>query len=174
MEKLRSFVKRHRRLVVKAALLLLSCVLTFGLYQSLSYSWPMHEHKYRRAYKSLCADKPTVLYDRALVAYQSGDYEAAKEMLVKAYSACLDSHGRIPESRRQFASSIQFLLGNALVKMKMIKPAIEAYKESLRLEPTNLYAKYNLELLRSQDNGGSGEGSGSPGSGGNNGGKKGI
>ena len=172
MEKLRSFVKGHRLQVVKAVLILLSCVLIFGLYQSVSYSWPMYGHKYRKAYKSLCADKPTVLYDAALAAYQSGAYEAAKEMLVKAHSRCLDSSGRIPESRRQLASSIQFLLGNTLVKMKMVKPAIEAYKESLRLEPSNLYAKYNLELLQSQ-NSGSGEGSGNPG-GGNNGGKKGI
>ena len=47
-----------------------------------------------------------------------------------------------------------FNLGNSLLKSKKIKESIEAYKGSLKLDPDNLEAKYNLayaqDLLREQ------------------------
>lgn len=173
MNKVSLFVKRHRLHLVTALLVMFAGVFIFGLYQAISYSWPMYTQDYRDAYRSAVSDKPTVLYDASLVAYQAGEFQLAKEMLSKAYAACLDSSGHIPESRRNLAAKIQFLLGNACVKMQMVKPAIEAYKETLRHEPTNLYAKYNLELLRSQNNGNAPGDSSNPG-GGKDGGKKGV
>ena len=39
-------------------------------------------------------------------------------------------------------------LGNSLLKAKKYKESIEAYKQSLKLDPTNYDAKYNLEYAR--------------------------
>lgn len=174
MDKVWLFLKKHRLPMVKALMVLFFGILMFGVYQAASYSWPMYKQDYAKAYYSLVGDKPTVLYDASLAAYQAGEFKLAKDMLIKAYSQCLDSSGHIPESKRQFAAKIQFLLGNVLVKMQMVKPAIEAYKESLRLEPNDLYAKYNLELLRSKNNGNASGDPNNPSGGGSNGGKKGI
>lgn len=176
MEKIKAFFSAHRVGVVATVLVLLLAVLAFGCYQALTYSWPMHRGDYETAFESYSADRPTVLYDAALAAYQAEEYQAAKELLVKAYNECNNGEGVIPDSRRLLASRIQFLLGNTYVKLKKTEAAVKAYEESLRYDPNNLYTKYNLELLQSQSAGGGGEG-GDPnnsGGAGKGGGKKGI
>jgi tetratricopeptide (TPR) repeat protein len=175
MEKLKTFFQKYRVGMVLLGLVLCLGVFGYGVYQAVTYTWPMHRQDFRAASGSAAADKPLALYDFGLAAYQAGYHEAAKKILAEAYSACADSSGQIPESRRQLAAQIQFLLGNTYVKLHKVDAAVQAYEESLRLDPTNLYAKYNLELLKSQKSGGSGGGNqGNPGGSGKGGGKKGI
>lgn len=176
MEKIKGFINTYHTVVRVVVLVLALSVFGFGVYQSLTYSWPMYKGDYKAAYSSSAADKAIVLYDAGLAAYQNGDLENAHNLLTKAYSALNDSKGTIPESRKYLGSQVQFLLGNTKAKMKKVPEATEAYQQALRLDPTNLYAKYNLELLQSQP-GGAGGSQGDPkgpGGQGSGGGKKGI
>ncbi|HJY88287.1 MAG TPA: tetratricopeptide repeat protein [Candidatus Acidoferrales bacterium] len=174
MERLKEFFQKHRAGVVQVAVVLFLGLFAYGVYQGATYTWPMHRGAFHRASQSKVGDKPTALYDSGLQAYQAQEYEAAKSELTAAYSACTDDAGLIPGSRKQLCAQIQFLLGNTYVNLKKVQSAIQAYEESLRLDPTNLYAKYNLELLKSQSAGGGGGDQGNPGGSGKGGGKKGI
>jgi len=177
MEAIKSFLQARRAGIVSIAAVLMAGALLFGVYQAVTYSWPMHEGRYRDAFESMVADEATVQYDAALAAYKAGDFETAKKLLTTAFSSCTNSEGVIPESRKQLGSQIQFLLGNTYVKLEKTEPAVKAYEESLRLDPSNLYTKYNLELLQSQSGGNGGGGAGDPqgpGGAGKGGGKKGI
>jgi len=174
MESIKAYISGHRLQVALAGLFVLVLVLAFGLYQLFTYSLPMALGNYPVAYRSASADRAMVLYDAGLAAYREGDYDSARKLLVEAYSACTGSSGQISESKQKLASQVQFLLGNALYKTKKSKPAIEAWKQALRLDPTNLYAKYNLELLQSNNGGAASDSPDSPGGSGGGGGKKGI
>ncbi len=174
MEKLKQFFQNHRVGVVQVVLVLFLGLFAYGVYQAATYTWPMHAGAFHSASESRVADKPIALYDSGLAAYMAEDYGTAKRELVAAYAACADGSGAISESHTQLCAQIQFLLGNTYVNLKKADSAIQAYEESLRLDPTNLYAKYNLELLKSQKSGGGGGDQGNPGGSGKGGGKKGI
>lgn len=130
----------------------------FGVYALFSYSVPMLNGNYRSASESSFAgDKAIAMYDHGLMMYQRGEFKGAVKAFNDAYNACLGEQGVVSDDKRKLASEIKFLAGNALVKDKQLTQAVEAYKESLRLDPNNLYAKYNLEMLQ-QMNGGKGPG----------------
>lgn len=127
----------------------------FGLYMLFSYSVPMLKGNYGSASNSYAADRCVSLYDTGLQFYQAEEYKPATLALTDAYNACLGPQGLVSDEHRKLAANIKFLTGNALVYQKQLKQAVEAYKEALRLDPDNLEAKYNLELLQ-QMNGGKG------------------
>lgn len=104
-------------------------------------------------------DKPILLLNAAMVEVQNREGEKAKALMSSAYEACLDDGGNVSPRWKSTAATIKFRQANLLVGMQDIEGAIEAYCESLRLEPDNMDAKYNLELLLLRTGGG---GSGKP------------
>lgn len=134
-----------------------------GFYMLFFNSIPMLNGNFHGAAESYFIDRPLALYDAGLQRYRDEDYKGAVTILNDAYNACLGAQGVVSDDKRKLAGTIKFLTGNALVKQKQLQQAVEAYKEALRLDPSNLDAKYNLELLQ-QMNGGKGPGSG-PGEG---------
>jgi len=112
---------------------------------------------YKSASEASVGDTTIPHYNYGVQLYDAEVYPASVEVLTKAYNALLEGDGGVADNHRQLAAQIKFLTGNALVKAGKPKGAVEAYKEALRLDPTHMYAKYNLELLQ-QMNGGKGPG----------------
>lgn len=147
----------------------------WGGYRFVTYTVPMLEGDYIRAAEG-GGDRASALYDAGLKAYENEDYKSAKDHFTKAQSALTDEAGGMPDSKKALAAQIQFSLGNTYFRQKQLKLAAEAYKQSLRLDPANLEAKYNLELLQMMLAGGAGggDGKGDPNGGAPGGPKKGI
>jgi tetratricopeptide (TPR) repeat protein len=137
------------------------CVLVFfaGVYFLFSNSISMLRHDFEDAANSPVTERSVTWYDVGLQRYEAQDYDNAVKALQLAYNDCLGKNGVVNDDKRKLASNIKFLTGNALVRGKQLQQAVEAYKDALRLDPDNLYAKYNLEMLQSM-NGGQGPGSG--------------
>ena len=172
MQTILKFLQRRQLDLLR--LLRLCCIAAalFAAYAVVFYTVPMFQGDYQAAANSGVNDDAVAFYDAALAAYQQENYKIAIEQLNAAYTACATDRGEIPAERLALASQIKFLTGNALVKSRRPKAAVEAYKEALRLDPSHMYAKYNLELLL-QMNGGKGPGDDEGGgSGAGNGGKK--
>ncbi|MEJ2615785.1 MAG: tetratricopeptide repeat protein, partial [Ignavibacteriaceae bacterium] len=78
--------------------------------------------------------------------YKQGRYDDA----IKSYQSAL-TESESPEQKAKVYHNI----GNSLLKDKKIKPSIEAYKNSLKLNPTDEDTKYNLSyalsLLKKQN-----------------------
>lgn len=173
MNTMKKFLHDRRLLLAQLTVLAFALLAIVGAYRWFSYSQPMLAGNYPAASESLSADRAVALYDAAVVYYQNEKFDVALKILDAAYTEVSGPGGEIPADRKKLAAEIKFLAGNALVKTKQLSKAVEAYKEALRLDPTNLYAKYNLELLQ-QMNGGKGPGDEPGGSGPGKGGKKGI
>lgn len=67
--------------------------------------------------------------------YKQAKYEDAGKQFIESH--------RMNEERDKKAASM-YNLGNSLLKSGKLKESIEAYKNSLRLDPGNMQAKYNL------------------------------
>jgi tetratricopeptide (TPR) repeat protein len=159
MNTIATYVHGARFVIAKGIRILALIGLLFGIYALWSHSVPMLNGKYRDAAESYVGDHAVALYDAGLQQYQAEEFEGAIKTLTDAYNKCLGPQGVVDDEKRKLAAEIKFLTGNALVKSKKLSKAVEAYKETLRLEPNHLYAKYNLELLQ-QMNGGKGPGEG--------------
>ena len=72
--------------------------------------------------------------------YRSDDYQRALE----AYQRAIESGD--PE----LASSAWYNLGNALYRQQQLEQSLEAYKQALRLDPSDVDAKHNLERVLEQ------------------------
>jgi len=88
-------------------------------------------------------DSPELHYDLAAALYKSGKLQEAEEELQSSLRSAPD----------ELKSRVLFNLGNCMMKEAQDKPdpsllkaAAEFYKESLKLEPDDLDAKFNLEL----------------------------
>lgn len=158
-DKFKSALRANGVVLGKWAMALCVVIFLVGLYMLFSNSIPMMSHDYESAASSAASDQSVVLYDVGLQRYQAQKYEGALKALNDAYNACLGKNGVVNDDKRKLAGNIKFLTGNALVRSKQLQQAVEAYKDALRLDPDNLYAKYNLEMLQSM-NGGQGPGSG--------------
>lgn len=164
-------------LVVMAAGILLAL---YGAFRLASYSYPMLTENFERAAQSTVGDPPVALYDFGVKAYKAGDPALAKDAFTEAFNQLTKNTGVVPPDRKELAGRIQFMLGVVNEQAKQFRVAVTAYEDSLRFQPDNLDAKYNLERLKSQfpdmGKGGAG-GSSDPGkqpSNGNQGNKKGI
>lgn len=151
----------------------------WGGWRMIAYSLPMQTGDYVRAAESGSGNAANAYYDAGLLAYENEQYKDAKELFTAAQSALTSSSGDLPQEARAMAAKIQFALGNNYFRQKQLKAAAEAYRQSLRFDPTNLEAKYNLELMQKllASGGGSGNGPGDPkdpGGAGPGGPKKGI
>jgi hypothetical protein len=122
------------------------------------------------------------LYDRGLTEYRqalaSSDASTAQDLwtragndLTAAYNQLLkEGNGSVPHSSRQLAADIQFQLGNMQVMdglaeqdVKLIQTGVQSYEQCLRLDPSNLAARYNIELLEQSDQVNKKENPGGPG-----------
>ena len=74
--------------------------------------------------------------------FNAGDALYKQEKYEDAGKKFIESH-RMNEDRDKKAGSM-YNLGNSLLKAGKLKESIEAYKNSLRLNPGNMQAKYNL------------------------------
>ncbi len=74
--------------------------------------------------------------------FNAGDALYKQEKYEDAGKQFIESH-RMNEDRDKKAGSM-YNLGNSLLKAGKLKESIEAYKNSLRLNPGNMQAKYNL------------------------------
>lgn len=151
----------------------------WGGWRMIAYSLPMQTGDYVRAAESGSGNAANAYYDAGLLAYENEQYKDAKELFTAAQSALTSSSGDLPPEARAMAAKIQFALGNNYFRQKQLKAAAEAYRQSLRFDPENLEAKYNLELMQKllASGGGSGNGPGDPkdpGGAGPGGPKKGI
>jgi len=79
--------------------------------------------------------------------YNQGKYEEAAKLFRQNYEMNEDS---------QKKASAMYNMGNSLLKAENFGESIEAYKNSLRLDPNNMEAKYNLayaqDMLQQQQN----------------------
>jgi tetratricopeptide (TPR) repeat protein len=157
--KAQAFVVGHRKKWAIIALMLFAAAMCYGVYRLVAYSVPLYTGDPYRAAQAGVGDEAVAIYNAGLTAYERQNYDVAKEIFTQGYSSLTDSTGTIPQSRQKLASDFQFELGNTLVKSGKVPDAIEAYKQALRHNPDNLPAKYNLELLNAQLNGG-GDGNG--------------
>jgi tetratricopeptide (TPR) repeat protein len=159
MDRITSLLRENGVVLGKTVRVACIFAFLFGFYMLFSNSIPMLTKDYEGAADSYVADRSLALYDAGLQRYRGGDNKGAVRVLNDAYNACLGAKGVVSDDKRKLAGDIKFLTGNALVGQKQLQQAVEAYKDALRLDPNNLYAKYNLELLQAM-NGGKGPGPG--------------
>ena len=99
-----------------------------------------------KAYEDALVDAPqsSILHFNAGdAAYQTGDYSKAEKEFKEA------SQSAIPVLK----AAAHYNLGNALFRQQRWADAVEAYKESLRVNPKDKDAKYNLMIaLNAQKN----------------------
>ena len=81
-------------------------------------------------------------YNAANSHYRMEDYQQAQQEIEQALVG--------EESQQALDQSSYYNLGNTFFQAQQFEPAIEAYKEALRLNPDDLQAKQNLELALRQ------------------------
>ncbi len=85
--------------------------------------------------------------------FNSGDALYKQKKYDDAGKQFIESHKMIEEKDKRSAS--MYNLGNSLLMANKLKESIEAYKNSLKLNPVNMEAKYNLayaqDLLKKQE-----------------------
>ena len=79
-----------------------------------------------------------IMYNLGTVQYSQKDYEKAVRQFTEAATS----------EDLQLRKSSFYNLGNTLFRMEKHKEAIEAYKEALRLDPHDMDAKHNIEVIR--------------------------
>jgi Ca-activated chloride channel family protein len=81
-------------------------------------------------------------YNAANSHYRMEDYQQAQQEIERALVA--------EESQQALDQHSYYNLGNTFFQAQQFEPAIQAYKEALRLNPDDLEAKQNLELALRQ------------------------
>lgn len=142
-------------------------LLTFIIAMLLSFTIPGHsqgEKKYlrqgNREYENKKYSESEISYRRAIdkndelpdaffntgdALYRQNKFEDAGQEFVETYE--------MTDDKKKKAASL-YNLGNSLLKADKIRESIDAYKSSMRLDPGNIDAKYNLayaqDLLQQQ------------------------
>jgi tetratricopeptide (TPR) repeat protein len=129
---LRKFVAERRHLILLAMILVCGLAI-FSKGVELS-SW---------------RNEQVELYNQGLTAYLAGDFEGAVQLFdqsLAAYREHLQSNEDDPhrliygEPSLELAALANFQKGKALLLLEQVRPAIEAFMESLRLNPGNDYS----------------------------------
>ena len=104
------------------------------------------EIDYRRAMSS-DENYADAVFNAGDALYNQGKYEEAAKLFQQNYEMNEDN---------QKKASAMYNMGNSLLKAENFGESIEAYKKSLRLDPNNMEAKYNLayaqDMLQQQQN----------------------
>ncbi len=142
-------LKKHTGSWFKQGILLLPALLLSGI--SL---FAQGERKFirqgNREFEKQNYSESEISYRRAIdknkssadAVFNAGDALYKQEKFEDAGKQFIESH-RMNEDRDKKAGSM-YNLGNSLLKAGKLKESIEAYKNSLRLNPGNMQAKYNL------------------------------
>lgn len=142
-------LKKHTGSWFKQGILLLPALLLSGI--SL---FAQGERKFirqgNREFENQNYSESEISYRRAIdknkssadAVFNAGDALYKQEKFEDAGKQFIESH-RMNEDRDKKAGSM-YNLGNSLLKAGKLKESIEAYKNSLRLNPGNMQAKYNL------------------------------
>lgn len=81
----------------------------------------------------------TTVYDAAVIAYKSGDYQTAHDYFdYLARAATTDT----------LKMQSRFNLGNTQVRLKQLEQAIESYRSILQDDPSHEMARHNLEKVQ--------------------------
>jgi Ca-activated chloride channel family protein len=83
-------------------------------------------------------DNPEVTYNRAVSQYRNGDFQGASEGFGRSAGA----------KDKALQEKSWYNLGNSLSYMQKFKEAVDAYENTLKLNPENVKAKENLELVK--------------------------
>lgn len=166
MTKLIALAYRLRICLAAVAFLVALGLIGLGGYRYLSWTSPLADGNYGHAAESQLGDQAVALYDRGLSEYRQAlatdDADAAQTLwqnaqadLSAAYNQLIaEGNGSVPDSSRKLAADLQFQLGNMQVmtglaqqSVELIQAGVQSYEECLRLDPGNLAARYNIELL---------------------------
>lgn len=107
--------------------------------------WNGHYDRALKYYNDALVDMPhsSVLHFNAGdAAYQTGDFEKAEKEFAQAAESGV----------RPLQAAAHYNRGNALFRQNKWEEAIEAYKESLRINPQDEDAKYNLSVALKMKN----------------------
>lgn len=140
-----------QKLIARLGKLALSLAIAFafgyGFYGLFTYALPLSKNDFRQAMSSVVADETEVLINGAAQEYEQGNYEDATKALELALDKMVTKSGQHKLQDRWKLERVYFLLGKSYHRQKQFDKAAENYKETLRLNPNHLFAKYNLEML---------------------------
>lgn len=145
----------------KFAIILVTCVLSFLSTQLYGQSDRKFIRQGNREFKNEKFSEAEIYYRRALsdnkesekAVFNVGDALYKQNKFEDAGKHFME-HYRMTDNKKKKAESM-YNLGNSLLMNEKLKESIEAYKESLKLDPQNVRAKYNLayaqDKLRQQE-----------------------
>ncbi len=154
------FNKNHIKYCEKSEALILLFMLCFtgSLYAQADRKFIRQGN---REYEKDKFSESEISYRRALdknktsgdAVFNSGDALYKQKKYEDAGKQFIESHKMIEEKDKRSAS--MYNLGNSLLMANKLKESIEAYKNSLKLNPQSLEAKYNLayaqDMLKKQE-----------------------
>ncbi len=132
---LRKFVAQRRQTI---RMMLLAVILACGL---LIFSKGVELSSWR--------NEQVELYNQGLTAYLEGDFEGAVQLFDQSLAAYREHRQANEDDLHRFiygepslelAALANFQKGKALLLLEQVRPAIEAFMESLRLNPGNDYS----------------------------------
>jgi tetratricopeptide (TPR) repeat protein len=151
------------RLIISLAI---ACAFGYGFYGLFTYVMPMSQDNFGIARKSLVKDETEVFlngaardYDQSLLTNGHVDQlklAEATKVLELELDKLIAKNGHYSLTEKSKLTRVYFLLGKCYQRQKKADKAIEAYEDTLRLDPDNLPAKYNLEMLIMGGQGGDG------------------
>jgi len=166
MSKFKTHLFRLRIVAAAVVFFLALATVALGAYRYVSWTAPLDHGDYGKAASSAVGERAIALYDHGLIEWRrvqtdkdrsaaQADLSASQNDLNAAYNALLEEGGgTVDDGSKKLASDIQFTLGNIQVMVglsqqdvKLIQSGVQNYEECLRLDPDNLAAKYNIELL---------------------------
>lgn len=149
----------HIRFLAKSGLLVLFLLANFT-----GSAWSQADRKFirqgNREYENGKFSESEIFYRRALdknkesddAVFNAGDALYRQKKYEDAGKQFIESH-RMNEDRDKKSASL-YNLGNSFLMANKLQESIEAYKNSLKLKPENMEAKYNLayaqDLLEKQ------------------------
>lgn len=145
----------------KFAIILVTCFLSFLSTQLYGQSDRKFIRQGNREFKNEKFSEAEIYYRRALsnnkesekAVFNAGDALYKQDKFEDAGNHFME-HYQMSEDNKKKAESM-YNLGNSLLMNEKVKESIEAYKESLKLDPQNVQAKYNLayaqDKLRQQE-----------------------
>ena len=146
--------------------LLIACAFGYGFYGLVTYVVPMSQDKFGAARTSLVKDETEIFlngaaqdYEKALLTNGHVDKQKlaeATKVLELELDLLVAKNGHYSLTDKSKLARVHFLLGKCYQRQKQVDKAIEAYEDVLRLEPDNLPAIYNLEMLIEGGQGGDG------------------
>ncbi|MGH1363077.1 MAG: tetratricopeptide repeat protein [Calditrichia bacterium] len=110
-----------------------------GLAAYKSQNWAQAQANFQEALKT-DPENPQIHYNLGATFFKQDNYEQSLESLKKA----------LVTDDIELQQHTYYNIGNVQAKMEKYKESIDAYKKALELNPDDVDAKYNLELIRAK------------------------